>query len=89
MTRPALPTLRALTARLRELRGLDGLQRQVCVVKDRRGSDCDWTLWIGSAYSQPCAGHEYIPGNGDPFDAVAAARRLLAAARDHEDTNRD
>ena len=30
-----------------------------------------------------CAfGHELIPGDGAPYDAVAAARRLLAAARD-------
>jgi hypothetical protein len=27
-------------------------------------------------------GWEYIPGDGAPFDAVAAARRLLAAAQD-------
>jgi len=26
-------------------------------------------------------GHEYVPGDGRQFDAVAAARRLLAAAR--------
>lgn len=88
-----LPTLRSITRRLRELHeawshpiaggayvelrlhydNWNFYQWQVNIVGQPRC--CDW--------GPPC-GREWIPGDGAPFDAVAAARRLLAAARDAE-----
>lgn len=39
--------------------------------------------WILEGPEHPDAvAREWVPGDGAPFDAVAAARRLLAAARD-------
>lgn len=37
---------------------------------------------LPSALTACIFGREWIPGDGAPFDATAAARRLLAAARD-------
>lgn len=39
--------------------------------------------WVLEAAPHPdLVGWEFVPGDGQKFDAVAAARRLLAAARD-------
>lgn len=92
-----LPTLRELTAQLRRLHeafahpaGGSEYARLACVDADGRG--VTWQLLAaGQLDNVPVActddgdalvfGCELVPGDGAPFDAVAAARRLLAAAR--------
>lgn len=92
---PPLPSLRALTAELRELNEaykhpIGGASYvALCCVRgyDLSGERSGWRLVeIGSLDSvhgdvlERC-GREEVPGT-EPFDATAAARRLLAAARD-------
>lgn len=88
---PPLPSLRALTAELREL-------HEVWTHPEAGGEYVGLTLAKRSPTRTPhgwkvrCCGdsdrgelqfgREYVPGDGAPFDAVAAARRLLATARD-------
>jgi hypothetical protein len=113
------PTLRALTARLRELHAawshpdaggeyvalwgrLTGTW-EVAVVSDLTGGarivgrgefvslwgrlTGTWEVDVVSDLTGGAriVGREYIPGDGARFDATAAARRLLAALRDHEE----
>jgi hypothetical protein len=77
-----LPSLRALTRSLRELHEAwshpDCGGEYVCLVD--AGSKVGWV--IETAEHPDGVGREYVPGDGARFDAVAAARRLLAAARD-------
>lgn len=84
---PSLPSLRDLTRQLRELHEAFAHPivggEYVCLARDnqaRRGH-FGVMLYVPSGF-----GREYIPGDGAPFDAVGAARRLLAAARDASDT---
>jgi hypothetical protein len=72
------PSLRALTAELRALHA-------AWAHPDAGGEYVGITAEGGmlEAYEgQRLIGREWIPGDGKPFDAVAAARRLLAAVRD-------
>lgn len=86
-TRPGLPSLRKLTAELREAQG----EVSLCLVRGYSPSrlghmyawrllparpDAEVQLWI----VEVCGRDGRLDGR--PFDAVAAARRLLAAARD-------
>lgn len=77
-----LPTLRALAASLRETH--DAFSHPaaggeyVCLVD--AGPGAGWVLECG--HHPDGVGREWVPGDGARFDAVAAARRLLAAARD-------
>ena len=94
MTRPQiplLPSLRALTADLRQLHQAwshpDAGGEYVGLTLAKRGRYRDPHGWkvrvVGpSERGEKQFGREYIPGDGLAFDAVAAARRLLAAARD-------
>lgn len=81
-----LPSARALTASLRELHAAwshpDAGGEHVCLVD--AGPEVGWVIetadhpdGIGREL-----GRELVPGDGARFDAAAAARRLLAAARD-------
>ncbi len=76
---PALPSLRALTASLRALHSAfshpDGGGEYVCLVN---AGQAGWIL--ENATHPDGVGREYVPGDGKRFDAVAAARRLLASA---------
>lgn len=94
----ALPGLQALTRTLRALHaawahpeaGGDHV-RLVCHIS---GGQYRWdavaagsidSLWLArhALSARPLVfGEEFVPGDGAPFDAVAAARRLLAAVRD-------
>ena len=81
---PQLPTLRELTARLRDVHEVFGHPNAggeyVCLeLSDGDWADPVWSLEV----SHPDAyGREFVPGAPKHFDAVAAARRILAAARD-------
>jgi hypothetical protein len=96
---PALPSLRALTADLRELHAAwahpDAGGEYVRLVFHIENNHYEWlavaagqvdSLWIAHVDHKPNSamvyGWEFIPGDGARFDAVAAARRLLAAARE-------
>lgn len=85
---PPLPSLRALTAELRALHEAwshpEVGGEYVCLVRryDPAQLGHRWLACIPLDVDRPCYGREYIPGDGAPFDATAAARRLLAAARD-------
>lgn len=89
---PPLPSLRTLTADLRHVK--EAFDHPDCggeyVSLYLEDSDVppfepkSWRVYpvgFNCCYTQ-CVGREYVPGDGEPFDAVAAARRLLAAARD-------
>ena len=78
---PRLPSLRALTRELKSLnqRWTDG-PGAVVLHRDRGPwvvLECESARGWGES-----VGWEIAPGDGLPFDATAAARRLLAAARD-------
>jgi hypothetical protein len=45
-----------------------------------------WPCCVSQATEGMTAGYEYVPGDWAPFDAVAAARRLLSHARCAEAT---
>lgn len=86
-----LPTLRQLTARLRELNeafkhpeggpGAVYLHWYGSVFLGRQQPDYGYGEWRCDCEPWECrAGPEEVPG-ADGFDAVAAARRLLADAR--------
>ncbi len=90
MSAPPLPSLRALTAELRDLHA-GGEYVGLALVADQ--VDDNWQVMAVSQVEsidvrdadvgvRVVFGREYIPGDGAPFDAVGAARRLLAAARD-------
>lgn len=66
-----LPSLRALTKELSKLQSW--------------GGGYSVTLGIFGGLCVVMQGGVRIPINGAPFDAVAAARRLLATARDSEE----
>jgi hypothetical protein len=87
---PPLPSLRAVTAELRSL-------HQAWSHPDGGGAYAALTLISDDVVFRPRRwrvraldsltytaqfGREWVPDDGKPFDAVAAARRLLAAARD-------
>jgi hypothetical protein len=81
-----LPTLRQLTARLRDINAAfahpDGGSGHVCLYREPEVCGGEWVCGtaehaLGLPGSLTC---EYVPGD-DTFDAVAAARRLLADAR--------
>jgi hypothetical protein len=84
---PPLPSLRALTNELRELHqawshpDAGGEYAALTRVYDPEILGHRWQVRAaGDDNAQ--FGHEYIPGDGARFNATAAARRLLAAARD-------
>ncbi len=97
MSAPPLPSLRALTAELRDLHMAwshpDAGGEYACLVLVADQVDDNWQVMAVSQVEsidvrdadvgvRVVFGREYIPGDGAPFDAVGAARRLLAAARD-------
>lgn len=90
------PTLRALTKALRELHeaGADPEYGDdyatLSYVENCHGVIGEGRILSTFGRVHPdnhalCAGREHIPDNATKFDAVAAARRLLAAARDLDD----
>lgn len=82
------PTQRALTQCLKELHDADfGEYVSLCWVNARTSTWHSHNVWIltsdpnmHSLLSHPI-GREYIPGNTEPFDASAAARRLMSDYR--------
>lgn len=95
---PPPPSLRALVGQLRELHAAwshpDCGGEYIRLMCECLGNVAPYYRWIITPspdyYWVACLdtgapyvfGREFIPGDGAPFDAVAAARRLLAAARD-------
>lgn len=72
------PTLRSVTAEVRDLNAKFDGPGEVGISSGGRVLYTD-----GLADMQGClAGREELPGDGRPVDAVAVARRLLAAWRD-------
>jgi hypothetical protein len=76
------PSLRELTRELRSLNDhLDGPWTVGLGVDEDAG-----TLGVfgldEAAFCRVIVGAEHLPGDAQPFDAVAAARRLLAAFRE-------
>ncbi len=74
------PTLLELTRMLREANeAFDGGDFVTLGMLD----GLYWGVWVvgDPAVCRAC-GREFVPGDGKPFDAVACARRLLAAFRD-------
>lgn len=81
MSKPKLPTLRQLT---KELRELHEAWSHPDAGGEYVGMAClggTWRLCLPGTHGSEC-----IPGDGQPFDAVAAARRLLAAVSDAGET---
>ncbi len=79
---PPLPHWLVVTRWLRELnRKLDGPDTVKLYVHQAGWPDARW--WAdGSKHDWPGSDHsEELPGDGRPFDAPAAARRLLSEAR--------
>lgn len=81
------PSLRKLTAELRALHSAyahpDAGGEYVKLHVSNLEPDTWCVAPVGATgWSWPHYGREYVPGDGAPFDAVAAARRLLAAFRD-------
>ncbi len=95
MKTPNTPTLRELTRRLRALHeawahpDAGGEYVELVLMDPERDSDPSQRFWsllsVGTVEGGTRAGREYIPGDGKPFDAMAAARRLLAAVRDYQE----
>lgn len=93
---PPLPSLRALTAELRALHEAwshphagGEYATLVCTVAPYYqwrvlAAGAVDSVWVAHLDDGPACvyGHEWVPGDGARFDAVAAARRLLAEARD-------
>jgi len=84
-----LPSLRALTARLCEVHSAfshpiaGGEYVALRIQRRESGAPVSWGVIVLDAPSPwNFYGREWVPGDGVRFDAVAAARRLLAAARD-------
>jgi hypothetical protein len=84
---PKPPTLHALAKTLRE-------QHEACSHPDAGGEffalDFDGERWClivddNRFRSRGGFGREYVPGDGRRFDAMGAARRMLAAVRDAYD----
>lgn len=84
------PTLRAVTALLRQINGLFAHQLAVSItahgiVAGRIEGPPTVALPYGAERLQEMRyGREILPGNSQKFDAVAAARRLIAALADLE-----
>lgn len=86
MKSPPLPSLRALTADLRALHEAwshpDGGPAYAVLTHDVDGR---WHMAEESCardWQEPSYGREMVGARDPRFDAIAAARRLLAAARD-------
>lgn len=85
-----LPSLRAVTAQLRALHEAwahpDTGGEYVALYSPDVFQGREEQPWRVAAISASEGGtrygREYVPGDGARFDAVGAARRLLAAARD-------
>jgi hypothetical protein len=84
-----LPTLRQLTKRLRDLNEAfahpEGGPGSVCLFWESRAPGSTVGEWVCGAQWEGWPLHygpEEVPGN-DTFDAVGAARRLLATALVH------
>ena len=78
-----LPSVRELT---RWLRILNDALKHPDAGGEFYGLICDHGSWAlncewGREYGWTIYGREYVPGS-EPFDAVASAKRLLAAVRD-------
>jgi hypothetical protein len=94
VTRPPLPSLREVTRQLRVLHEVwshpdCGGEYVAMTLNHYRYGNHEPRNWIVRIVGDPDNtqyGREFIPGDGAKFDAVAAARRLLAAARDAEST---
>lgn len=97
-TLPPLPSLRTLTRELKQLHEAwshpdAGGDYVYLVCEDLSPLVVEWKPMAAGQSDNTCVarlndelscvfGWEYIPGDGKPFDATAAARRLLAVARD-------
>ena len=83
--KPAIPSHRDLTRRLRELH--EAFAHPIAggeyVSLVYAGRDHWSAEVVGLVDSRFRAGREWIPGDGRPFDASAAARRLLSDLRSH------
>ncbi len=79
---PRLPTWQELTAALREAnRCQDGPDTVWLYCHGAGWPDAAWSVGA-HRHDWPAADHaEEVPGDGKPFDAAAAARRLLSEAR--------
>ncbi len=75
------PTVRALTRQLRELHQRAPLRVAVIWFQESL-AEAYAGLQLDDLEGDVCYGREQLPADGAKFDAVAAARRLLAAARD-------
>jgi len=82
MVLPPLPSLNELRDCLRELNlHQDGPDTVWLFCHGAGWPDASWCIG-GWPHDWPHAEHaEEVPGDGKPFDAVAAARRLLSEAR--------
>lgn len=76
-----LPSLREVTRQLRELNAIE-FGEFVTLAPDEQTRG--WRVEAVTSAIDVVFGREFVPGDGASFDAVAAARRLLAAARDAE-----
>jgi hypothetical protein len=74
---PSPPTERTVTAALRGLNQLFSEPTAVSITG--KG-----LVGASSECPKPHYGREIVPGNSQKFDAVASARRLIAALRDLE-----
>lgn len=73
-----LPSLRQVTRMVREANAeWDGGEYCALVRIGQR-----WTVAVDCRGSFASYGREWLPGDGEPLDAVGVARRLLAAFRD-------
>lgn len=76
---PCPPTVQTVTATLRSLNRLNKLPFTVSL-------NAKGLVAVELAPPGPHYGREILPGNSQKFDAVASAKRLLAALRDLEPT---
>lgn len=77
------PGIRALTAELRYLNEHFDGPAPVALTLDAEAFPMrGWALLEPGTWGHQQYGCETVPGDDRPFDAVAAARRLLAALRD-------
>ena len=84
---PPLPSLRRLTASLRDLNEAwehpeAGPEFAMLVLYDAENPRAARWRVSPDHHDWPHFGREYVPADVARFDAVGAARRLLAAARD-------
>ena len=80
---PPLPDLPTLTSMLRRLNSVQDGPGSIMLALVHSGyPDAHWVMGTLDDRGYPHVDHfEELPGDGKPFDAVAAARRLLAEAR--------